>query len=746
MTLLINDPTLREMFRAESFEHAQNIETGLISLERSPQSTALLDEVFREAHSLKGAARMLGLRDIQTLAHEIENLLDEARQGKIRITNAEVAPQLQKLDRIRALVAEAVGDPVRTTAPESMHRPSVVAQESVVTQDLEPTSPIRSDAFAQQIQPSAIASSKSDFPATSAPDPSAPSPPPPAVEPAAAPAEFRIDTLRVESSKLDAVFRLSAELVVSKGHIAGWRTTLDELIHDVTLQAAKAAQSPEWTNRLRIGLDDLRSRLNSDLARFESIVAELESGIRDLRLVPVSALLDQFPRMVHDLANESGKQIVFRVEGASTVADKRIIEELKSPMMHLLRNAIDHGIESPQERIAAGKSPHGLIEVTATQAPDAIVVKVRDDGRGIDLTAIRRQALKRNLCSEEELASMHDDEVRALILRPGFSTSRVITDVSGRGVGLDVVRASVERLRGSLSIESIADQGTTMRLRLPVSLTATRAVLVHEWGQIYAIPAEDIAAVRRVKSDELHLIEGRPCFYHEEQAVTPERLGHLLERGNAPVAPNAELQCVLLRADSGLLALSVDQVAGIEEIVIKPNAEPLARVRNVAGFAILSTGQVCVVLNPFDLQRSIGLIARHPVQSNAVATTEAPKRTRRILLVEDSITTRTQERRILEAAGYEVETAVDGIDAWNKLSRASFDAVVSDINMPRMSGMELTAKIRADRSRADLPVVLVTSRASEADRRGGLEAGADAYITKQEFDQTILLDSLARLL
>ncbi|MCC7225740.1 MAG: response regulator, partial [Burkholderiaceae bacterium] len=209
---------------------------------------------------------------------------------------------------------------------------------------------------------------------------------------------------------------------------------------------------------------------------------------------------------------------------------------------------------------------------------------------------------------------------------------------------------------------------------------------------------------------------------------------------------NDELQCVLLRADSGLLALSVDQVVGIEEIVIKPNAEPLARVRNVAGFAILSTGQVCVVLNPFDLQRSIGVIGRQAGRPDAAPTTDTPRRKQRILLAEDSMTTRTQERRILEAAGYEVETAVDGLDAWNKLSRAMFDAVVSDVNMPRMSGLELTAKIRADRRHAELPVVLVTSLASEADRRGGLEAGADAYITKPGFDQTVLLDSLARLI
>ena len=740
MTVLIDDPTLREMFRAESLEHAQNIESGLIALERTPQSTPLLDEVFREAHSLKGAARMLGLRDIQNLAHEIENLLDDARQGKLRITSAEVAPQLQKLDQIRALVAKAVGASAtptpNETAPAAPDDAPARTEATPAGRDAIGASTPLHDAHRPELNAGAVGLQNDD------PDVSPPRP----TDTMPVHGDFRIDTLRVESSRLDAVFRLSAELVVSKGHIAAWRSALEELIEDVAAFTPNQIRAENEQTRLRASLDDLRSRVNSDLARFETIVGELESGIRSLRLVPVSALLDQFPRMVHDLAHDSGKQISFRVEGASTVADKRIIEELKSPMMHLLRNCVDHGIESPQERLAAGKPASGTIEVLASQVPDAIIVTVKDDGRGIDLASIRNQAARRRMFTEDELRAMSDDEVRALILRPGFSTSRIITDVSGRGVGLDVVRASVERLRGSLSLESSPGKGTIMRMRLPVSLTATRAVLVHEWGQTYAIPAEDIAAVRRVRREELRIVEGRPCFYHDGQAVTPERLGRLLERGTEPAAQDGELHCVLLRSGTGLLALTVDTVTGIEEIVIKPNAEPLARVRNVSGFAILSSGQVCVVLNPSDLQRSIGLIARSASQSAQSVAGDAPKMVPRILLVEDSITTRTQERRILEAAGYDVETAVDGLDAWTKLSHARFDAVVSDINMPRMSGLELTEKIRAAAAHADLPVVLVTSRATEADRRRGLEVGADAYIAKPEFDQTLLLDSLARLL
>ena len=731
MANMIEDPTLREMFRAECLEHATNIETGLLRLGQSSDSALLLDDIFREAHSLKGAARMLGLRDIQNLAHDLENTLDEARQGNIVIEGREIPPLLQKLDGIRALVAVAVGDTAaHSAAPLSAGQPVSTPQPAITTPDPGTKPPSDTDASGAPVD--------GNGPATQAPDP---------VDSAhKAASVFRIETLRIESSRLDAVFRLSAELVVNKGHIAGWRAELDELIHDAGSIEGNLAKDGGDLDRLRAGLDRLRTQANAQIARLETTVGELESGIRGLRLVPVSALLDQFPRMVHDLALESDKQVTFRVDGEDIVADKRIIEELRAPLMHLLRNAIDHGIETPGERTAVGKPANGRLEVAASHEPNAIVLTITDDGRGIDPDAIRRQAAKKRLYTDDQLRLMSDDDVRALILRPGFSTSHTVTEISGRGVGMDVVRASVERLRGSITIDSTFHRGTVISLRLPVSLTATRAVLVSEWGQIYAVPAEDIAALRRIKREEMHLIEGRPCFYHDGLAVIPERLGRLLERAAPEAQAPGEIHCVLLRSGSGLLALAVDAIESIEEIVIKPNAEPLARVRNVAGFAILSTGRVCVVLNPYDLERSIGLLAHTPERIAQGDDTSSPQHTPRILLVEDSITTRTQERRILEAAGYAVETAVDGVDAWNKLSRDTFDAVVSDVNMPRMSGFELTARIRADRKHAELPVLLVTSRASEADRRMGLEAGADAYITKPEFDQTLLLDSLARLL
>ena len=719
MTAVIADRELRDIFRAESTEHAHNIEIGLLELERTPDVASLLEEVFREAHSLKGASRMLGLHEIQNLSHEIENLLDEARQGKVRITATEVAPQLAKLDRIRCLVAQAVGDAV----PEPAVKPTMARSDET---RIPPAPPEETAPVAVPDEPS----------------------PAPSVEPAptqgaAIPLpDFHIDTLRIESTRLDALLQLGGELVVSKGRITRWQTELDQLVGECEHHLKHPADSAQALADVTVDLGRLRSQMASDIARLETVAVQLEGSIRKLRLLPMSTLLELFPRMVHDLSLQLGKKIDYRVEGATTVADKRIIEELKAPLMHLLRNCIDHGIEAPAERRRAGKPEQGQILIAVSQGSAEVNIAVSDDGRGLDMEAIRQQAIKQRLHTADELQHMTDAQVQALILQAGFSTSGMITDLSGRGVGMDVVRASVERLRGSLRMESAPGRGMTIQLRLPVSLTATRAMLLREWGETYALPLEDIDFLKRLRPSELHNLEGRQCFYQGDQAIALERLGLLLDRAPPALKEGDRLQCVVLKSGNETFAVALDEVLDIEDIVVKQTTVPLTRVRNVAGLAVLNSGLVCPVLNLYDLLRSMNR-TRHAMTQSGEA--EAVQQQKRLLLVEDSITTRMQERRILEAAGYAVETAVDGLDAWNKLALNAFDAVVSDIQMPRMSGLELAEKIRGNRKFAELPIVLITSLATEEDRRRGLEAGADAYISKSEFDQSLLLDCLARL-
>ncbi|WP_295453410.1 response regulator [uncultured Thiodictyon sp.] len=730
---MIEDQELRDLFRAESAEHLQRIEAGLLQLERTPDDGPLLEEVFREAHSLKGAARMLGLREVQNLAHAIENLLGDARAGKLRISAALVPPQLATLDQIRRLVAHALGD---EPAPPL---PGAVAVAPAPDPPL--IAPTLASLLADRVASAAVpiplpqpAPTDLWSAATSSPAPASPLP------------DFRIDTLRIESTRLDALLQLGGELVVGKGRMARWQTELDQLLSRCEYHLREPQRGAQGLAAVTAELERLRGHMAGDSARLATVAVQIESGIRALRLLPMATLLDLFPRMVHDLSTELGKQLTYKVAGAATVADKRIIEELKAPLMHLLRNAIDHGIESPGERRQAGKPEAGLIAIVVTQSPDAVQITLSDDGRGLDLDAIRAQALKQRLHTPEELQDLTEAQLQALIFQPGFSTSRIITDLSGRGVGLDVVRDTVERLRGSLKIISKPGQGLTICLRLPVSLTATQAMLVREWGQTYAVAFEDIVFVTRLRPAQLHTLEGRQWFYRDHQAIPLERLGLLLDRAPPALKEDEWLHCLVLKVDNDTFGLALDEVLESEDIVVKPTTTPLVRVRNVSGLAVLTTGLVCPVLNPYDLLRSMTRSARNTAPAATAAAGEAAAApAKRILLAEDSITTRMQERRILEAAGYEVVTAVDGLDAWNTLTLHPFDAVVSDIQMPRMSGLELAERIRRNRTFAELPIILITALASEEDRRRGMEVGADAYISKSEFDQSLLLDCLARL-
>ena len=421
---------------------------------------------------------------------------------------------------------------------------------------------------------------------------------------------------------------------------------------------------------------------------------------------------------------------------------------MKDPLMHMLRNAIGHGIESPEQRAQAGKPRTGTIRIKASQTPASIIIEVSDDGRGLDLDEIKRIALKHGMYREDELASMSAAQVQALILVSGFSTSSFVTDVSGRGVGLDVVRNNVERLKGALQIESIPGKGLTLRAQLPVSLATVRVLIIAANGRHYALPVEHVQFSRKVQLRALYTMEGRDTVSLDGQAVSVAWLFELLGIATSASKPPSRASqsasiCVVLTVGEERFGLMVDELLDELEVVLKPQSKLLKRVRNVSGATILETGEVCMVLNPHDLLKTL---RKESVTAAPLAAGETEPAKKVLLLAEDSITTRTQEKRILEGAGYEVVTAVDGADAYNKLGTRSFDAVVTDILMPNMNGLVLTEKIRADRKYAELPIILVTSLASEEDQRRGLEAGANAYIAKPSFDQQVLLDCLARLI
>ncbi|MFH2041220.1 MAG: response regulator, partial [Acidobacteriota bacterium] len=412
-----------------------------------------------------------------------------------------------------------------------------------------------------------------------------------------------------------------------------------------------------------------------------------------------------------------------------------------------VRNAVDHGIETPKERKQNNKPHTGTVRLRAYQTPSHVVIEASDDGRGLDIESIKRAAAKRKLFSEEALSTMPEAQIHSLIFVPGISTSAFVSDISGRGIGLDVVRVNVERLKGTIHIESLPSRGLTLRILLPLTIATVRVAIVTVHEVKYAVPVEYIQTIRRISRKEIFTLEGRKTIVWDQRPVPVAHLSDILA-SRYPAPPSRNLQqemfsSVILSVRDENLVILVDEILDEQEVVLKPHSKILRRIKNISGSTILGTGETCMILNPHDLIKSVRKSEAAVSEENPEETAEP---TRSLLVAEDSITVRTQMKRILEGAGYEVTVAVDGLDAFNKLGGGRYDALVSDIMMPNMDGLTLTEKIRQDKKYREMPVILVTSLASDEDRKKGIEAGANAYITKSSFDQRVLLETLRRLI
>jgi len=769
---MIDDKELAQLFKAESEEHLARLDDGLLRLEKTPADQPLLEEVFRESHNLKGAARMLGLSKIEAAAHGLETILNAARKGEAPLTPDVIERMTIVLGDLRKRVQEALtGEPAgRTTTPSSFQREGWDGGKSLDggknSESLTRSTPSLAlprvpgqkldgltggglargqDVVVAEIAPSSP-------PTEITPD----KPTPTTGEP------FRIETVRVETRKLDDLLTLVGELSVIEGRGQHRLLLMDDLLEQWTmlersrrkfqsmLRGAEVdARTSEALRAENEVLAQLGSRIREardvfyeDGARLEATANTLEEHVHAARLLPLSTLFALFPRMVRDLAKQQGKEVELVIEGGEISVDKRILEEMKDPLMHLLRNALDHGIEPQPERERQGKPRGTTLRLRAVREGSSVLLEVRDDGRGLDMQAIRRVALQRGLHDEGTLDAMTPAQLQQLIFLPGFSTSTFVTELSGRGVGLDVVRVNVERLKGDIRMESVQHQGTVTQVRLPLSMSTTRLLLASVGDRLYGLPIEFIYTSRRVREEDIFTLEGRPAIVMDGQPLLAPRLADLLE---LPAENQGrETVCIVIQVGDERLGLRVDELLAEEEVVSKPLGAPLTRVRNVAGLTMLGSGEICAVLNPADLLRSAHKPGTKMQSAELGVRKEVVKAT--ILLVEDSALVRAMEKRILEDAGYEVVAAEDGLDALNALGRRSFAAVVSDINMPNMDGLMLTARIRKEPRYKDLPVILVTALSSDEDKRRGLEVGANAYIPKPSFDQRVLLETLKRLI
>jgi two-component system chemotaxis sensor kinase CheA len=712
-------------FRAEAAEHVETLERELAAI-LSPAHAAPgrhhLETLFRVMHTLKGAARSVRAEAIERICQEGEVLLRSLVHGEAGVTQADIATLKRATEQLHDLIfAEplngAPGAPASTTPPPAP------------TRSMPPPSP-------ETAVESAV---------------------PAAPEPEADP---RYETVRVDVGRLDRLVLAAEELLLpslATSERARSAKKLAENIRqfraEIRALGSKPIENPGRLLRslavgtlkeIEAGSRQLATALSDDQRTLRALVSDLFTETRRARMVPAATMLAAFPAMVRDLCRETGKQAKWRLRDSGVELDRKVIELVKDPLIHLVRNAIDHGIESPDDREAAGKPRGGRITLSITGIEGSKVsIAVADDGRGMNLLGLKDAAVRSRSLTAAQAKTLGDDEVIDLAFRAGVSTKPVITSISGLGLGLAIVREQVERIDGTVTVKSTPGKGTTIMLVLPATIASYRGLLVSAANARLLLPAESVERVIGVPRSGIAAALQTGMLPHGGETLPFARLSAILGMATGPLSETRRLfPCAVVTNGPRRAAFLVDEILGETDVLVKDLPLPLRRVRNVSSAGLLGSGDLVLIARASDL-----LVAVHSRRIvNAGIDGAGIDHAARVLIVDDSITTRTMEKNLFEAAGYAVTTAVDGMDAWSILQSHEVDLVVSDIDMPRMNGFDLTAQIRADNRLADTPVVLVTALESREDKERGIRIGANAYVLKSSFDQTNLLEIVGRLI
>lgn len=769
---------LMATFQAELEEHLGVLNMGLLNLEAgnaADDPASLLGDMFRAAHSIKGAARAVDLWDIESLSHSLEDVFGAVVHGELSLAPEMYDVLFTVVDALRAaMAAHRAGK----SLPLTRHDQLVAQINGLLAKD-EAGNPPPAAGFSaggdgQHAVPQTTPSRAAAGPVVET------DPPPAAAEPPGLPAPEALpdndqpvrkleESVRVSTDKLDTLIANTGELLVARMRAEqrlvelkvlqqkmtrwhkDWRKmrVLFQRVRRHAPQSGELARLFDFIARNEKNLSltgaDVNGLLRSsarDHRRLMLLTDDLQDDVRRVRMLAVDTLQDLFARMVRDLAREQRKEVAFRLEGGDTEIDRQVLELMKDPLTHLLRNAVGHGIEPPEQRVAVGKPRQGQILLRAAQRGNTIVLQVADDGGGIDPENVRAAALRWGL-APEVVAAMPPHELHNLIFQPGFSTQPAADNISGRGIGLDITRQNLEKLHGLVQVQTTPGQGTTFTLTMPLTVATAHVLLLEAAGQVMAVPTISVERILRVMPAGVGVIEGRAAIRLNDVPLRLESLARLLQLpAPDPASADGRMLVVVLALLDKRVAVTVDRLHGTQEVVVKSLGPQLRRVKNISGATILGSGQVVMILNIADLMKTIQLGSglNQPLQPDAT-----PVKRKRVLVVDDSITTRTLEKNILENAGYEVQVAADGEHAWALIQSHQFSVVVSDISMPHMNGFELTEKVKNSDKYRDLPLVLVTSLESTQDRIKGLEAGADAYITKGAFDQRELLETIERL-
>lgn len=734
---------LRAMFYLEAQERIDSIVTNLVIIENSPSKEnqqEILETIFREAHSLKGAARSVNLRNVENICQALESTFAKLKKQEISFSQ-ELFDSLQlRLDELKKELsltdkAEEKSEIINPIATNEISR-----EEKAIEKPIEKETPKQEIVENLNKEKSAekdniiLKTSKVSF----------------------------SDTIRVNTEKLNKLMLETEELIFVKLTISQQVNELNELksilvswqeeLKNLDIKSSHNNQINNQLDLVKYNFDKvqiLENKLSNLIVKAEGdkrttyhLVDNLLEDMKKVLMLPFSTQTNIFPKLVRDISREQNKEIDFIIEGDNIEVDRRILEQIKDPLIHILRNSIDHGIETPPIRAQQGKNAKAEIKLVISQEGNKIKITISDNGKGINVEQVKEKALKQRLISLEQAKTMSPQEIISLIFESGLSTSPIITDISGRGLGMAIVKEKVDNLGGSLIINSQNQVGTTLELLLPASLATVRGVLISISNQLFIVPTINVEQVLRIEKKSIKTVENKETIFFNQQTLALVALSSILSLPSN--ANKSEYLIVLvLRSGENKMAFIVDNVISEQEVLVKSLGKQLVRVRNISAATILGSGKVVPILNIADLIKS-AIKQPGSYQSLNIEENNVTKGT--ILVAEDSITARMLIKNILEMAGYKVKTAVDGLEAFILLKNEDFDLVVSDIEMPKMNGFELTTKIRQDKRLADLPVVLVTSLDSRQDREQGIDVGASAYIVKSDFEQSNLLAVVEKLI
>ena len=736
-------------FATEAVEHLEKMNAALLALEKNTADQEMMNLVFRSAHTIKGSSRMLGLAPIGELAHKLEDALEALKNGTAGAGFFDVV--FRALDMIAAMVeqASAGGENTRDTSGllDELQR---VAQGEAAAGKVAGQAPETLQEALREA-PVAPASAEKEH---ETPESGNGMRPAMQQEPLQPPVKTKsVETVRVDTDKLDEATKLVGEMVSNQSRLKQNLISIEALRRDSARSLemvanlggkmggeADFADALELSQRIHATLKRVAQYYKNDLA-YQSLLTEaLLERVSSMRMLPIATILDTFHRYARDISASCGKKVELIVEGGETELDKAIIEKIGDPLLHMIRNSIDHGLESPAERKRAGKRETGTIRISAGYDGSVVYIDVADDGGGIHTGKVKEKALQKKLHDKETLDAMPDNEILRLIFRPGFSTSSFITDMSGRGVGMDVVQNTiVEQLKGSVHVQTEAGEGTTFHIKLPLTLAIMRVFLVTAGDALIGLMVDSIVEVLKIKRDEIIDIVDKKAIRLREKFLPVVALRSILSLPEE--AAEQDPTVVILRYGEEMLGVIVDALISEEDMGIKPLPRHMKNSGLVSGVSVTGKNDIVVVLNT----AKVFATANDVKTSIAARVRESARKAVHILVVDDSVNTREIERSILESYGYRVDVATDGLDGYEKSQSFHYDLVVTDVEMPRMDGFSLTKKLRDDAAYQHTPIVIVSSRDKEDDRRRGLQAGANAYIVKGSFEQSNLLSTIQAL-